>query len=395
MENAVISVIIPVYRVEPYLRECLESVRNQTYRNLEVILVDDGSDDGSGIICDEYAGKDSRFHVIHQENKGAACARKAGVRRSTGDYIGFIDGDDWISLDAYEKMLASIQAGDADIAVCLKNICQDGNGYICSEDAVAEEGIYRKKDSINQICEYLFWGRDGHKEGISINLYDKLFKRELIIEYIEQVDERLRYFEDAACVIPCLMEADRICVINEPFYYYRQRNSSACHSIDTMYLEQINIFYKSIMDRLHNGMDDFRQRLDKYFASRVYEGLNRIMGLSLDNAIPLYVPPVSVLPESDRIVVYGAGTVGRDYHRMMEMMCPGRIAGWVDRQWESLREDGVAVSPVEALKGWEYDRIVIAVLFEDNAAKIKASLIQMGIEPQKIFWRSPKTVLDG
>ena len=104
MEKVVISIIIPVYQVKLYLRECLESVRSQTYKNLEIILVDDGSDDGSEIICDEYAGKDSRFHVIHQSNRGTAYARKVGVRHSTGEYIGFIDGDDWVSIDIYKNV---------------------------------------------------------------------------------------------------------------------------------------------------------------------------------------------------------------------------------------------------------------------------------------------------
>lgn len=394
MENPVISIIIPVYQVQAYLRECLESVRRQTYKNLEVILVDDGSDDGSEIICDEYAEKDARFQVIHQQNQGAANARKAGVRRSTGDYIGFVDGDDWISLNTYEKMLMPILTQNADMTICLKNICQDGNGYTCSEDAVAEEGMYKKKDGLNQICQYLFWGQDDHKEGLAINLVDKLFRRDLIMEYMEQADERLRYFEDAACVIPCLIKAENIYVLNEPLYYYRQRNGSACHSIDTMYLEQINIFYESILTRMHDNMDDLKQRLDKYFVSRIYEGINRIMGLSLKNVLPVYVPPIAGFSESDRIVIYGAGTVGRDYHRMMEMMCPSRIAGWVDKQWESLQEAGIAASPIEKLKEWEYDKIIIAVLFEDNAAKIKTALMQIGVKPEKIFWSSPKTILD-
>ena len=145
---------------------------------------------------------------------------------------------------------------------------------------------------------------------------------------------------------------------------------------------------------VHGDMGDLKQRLDKYFVSRIYEGINRIMGLSLKTVLPLYVPPISNIPTSDKIVIYGAGIVGRDYYRMMEIMCPNRIAGWVDRQWESLQETGIAVSPIEHLKEWEYDSIIIAVLFEDNAAKIKTSLIQMGIEPEKIFWSSPKTILD-
>ena len=131
---------------------------------------------------------------------------------------------------------------------------------------------------------------------------------------------------------------------------------------------------------------EFKQRLDKYFVSRIYEGLNKMMDLSLKNVLPLHIPPVAELPQNEKVVIYGAGVVGRDYHRMMELMCPDRIAGWVDRQWESLQKEGLAVEPVRKLTEWDYDRIVIAVLFEDSATQIRGDLASMGIEKDKIFW---------
>ena len=96
-----ISVIVPVYKVEPYLRKCLDSIINQTYRNLQIILVDDGSPDNCGAICDEYASKDSRIEVIHEENGGVSAARNAGLKLAAGDYIGWVDSDDWIEPDMY------------------------------------------------------------------------------------------------------------------------------------------------------------------------------------------------------------------------------------------------------------------------------------------------------
>ena len=113
-----ISVIVPVYKVEPYLRKCLDSIINQTYRNLQIILVDDGSPDNCGAICDEYASKDSRIEVIHQENGGVSAARNAGLKLAAGDYIGWVDSDDWIEPDMYAYMLENMQKYEADIAVC-------------------------------------------------------------------------------------------------------------------------------------------------------------------------------------------------------------------------------------------------------------------------------------
>ena len=98
MKEPKISVVVPVYKVEPYLRKCLDSIVNQTYRNLEIILVDDGSPDNCGAICDEYAAGDSRIRVIHQENGGVSSARNAGLSAVTGEWVGWVDSDDWLSL---------------------------------------------------------------------------------------------------------------------------------------------------------------------------------------------------------------------------------------------------------------------------------------------------------
>ena len=113
-----ISVIVPVYNVEPYVRECIESICGQTYRHLEIILVDDGSTDQSGAICDEYARKDSRVQIVHQKNGGLSAARNTGIAMATGEYISLIDSDDFIGRQMLERMLAAAKASHADIVIC-------------------------------------------------------------------------------------------------------------------------------------------------------------------------------------------------------------------------------------------------------------------------------------
>ena len=116
--NPKISVIVPVYKVEKYLDRCVESIVNQTYKNLEIILVDDGSPDNCPVMCDEWAEKDERIRVIHKENGGLADARNAGMNIATGDYIGFVDSDDWIEPNMYEVLLKNALKYDADISRC-------------------------------------------------------------------------------------------------------------------------------------------------------------------------------------------------------------------------------------------------------------------------------------
>ena len=122
-----ISIIVPVYNVEQYLDDCLISIINQTYKNIEIILIDDGSTDKSGKICDEYAKKDSRIIVIHKENGGVSSARNAGLRIAKGAYIGFVDPDDWIAEDMYEVLYSNAKKYDADVSVCKYKIVKNNS----------------------------------------------------------------------------------------------------------------------------------------------------------------------------------------------------------------------------------------------------------------------------
>ena len=117
LSRPLLSVIVPVYRVETYLPKCLDSLVGQTYADLEIILVDDGSPDRSGAICDEYAARDSRIVVIHQENRGASQARNAGLDRATGEFVAFVDSDDYLDFSMYENLMKAVVEYDADIVI--------------------------------------------------------------------------------------------------------------------------------------------------------------------------------------------------------------------------------------------------------------------------------------
>ena len=112
-----ISIIVPVYNVEPYLRKCLDSILDQTYRDLEILIIDDGSTDGSGAICDEYAGKDDRIKVFHTENNGLSAARNLGLSKAQGKFVGFVDSDDWIEPDMFGVMHTRLNKSGADMCV--------------------------------------------------------------------------------------------------------------------------------------------------------------------------------------------------------------------------------------------------------------------------------------
>jgi glycosyltransferase involved in cell wall biosynthesis len=182
-----ISVIIPVYNVENYLCKCIDSVLQQTYSNIEIILIDDGSDDGSGIICDEYAKQDSRIVVIHQENSGLSSARNTGLDHATGDWIAFLDSDDWIQPEMYEILFHLAEDYNADISSCQTRFCRSGEAepIIYDDNAVS---IFTSEEMINELLT---------QQKVRFEVWNKLWKRALIGDIrfkIGQVSEDI-YFD--------------------------------------------------------------------------------------------------------------------------------------------------------------------------------------------------------
>lgn len=169
-DNDLISIIIPVYNVEKYLDRCMDSIINQTHKNLEIILVDDGSTDSSGIICDKYLQKDKRIKVIHKENGGLSSARNAGLKKATGDYIGFVDSDDWVSQDFYSYLYNLIIKYNAGIAMC-DYFITDGFGI----PEIEKEEI---KELNNNDLMNLFFRTKGERSNSSV--WNRLYKKEII-----------------------------------------------------------------------------------------------------------------------------------------------------------------------------------------------------------------------
>jgi glycosyltransferase involved in cell wall biosynthesis len=380
-----ISVIVPVYNAAPYLKTCLDSICRQTYENLEVILVDDGSSDGGGEICDAYERKDCRLRVIHQENRGVLAARNKGVVAAKGNYISFVDSDDWITPELYTCLYHEAKLQGADLV--------DSARYIFDETAGS---CFAESERRSEHCEE--YHKIGQAAGVvteevSWSLCGKLFERELMLENYGKVDRRLTYYEDAALVILCVIQARKCVLLDKPMYYYRQRGRSLCHSIVPNWLEQVNIFYSNMEQHVAGYSDKWMERVRYCVADAAVRGVNGMMGLGLKAAIPLYIPPFPELEEASGIVLYGAGKIGRSYHRMFQLVRPYQLVLWVDKQHEKLKKEGLAVEGIEALLKTEFDRLLIAVERRNSAQQIQKELEGYGIAPEKILWRPPRNLL--
>ena len=222
-DQPLISVIVPVYNVEKYIRKCVDSIINQTYRNLEIILVDDGSPDGCGKICDEYAIKDNRIRVIHKDNGGLSDARNAGLEIALGEFIAFVDSDDWIAEDMYACMYQFMKQFDAEIAICgIYNVAyhRTSQSSICGSVLVMDTCECMKAYYTTRLIHCVAWNKLFAK---------KLWKENRFTKNILCEDEYIMY--------KILAESERIVHIGKAKYFYRLRNDSIIRSnFNTKYL---------------------------------------------------------------------------------------------------------------------------------------------------------------
>lgn len=235
-----ISVIVPVYNVEALLPRCLDSILAQTKKELEIILVDDGSTDGCGRICEEYAARDERITVIHKENGGLTSAWKAGAAAASGRYLGFVDSDDWIDADMYEKMWASAQKYASDIVVCgLVFDYEDLSLQKRTEISAFEKEIY-DREALEALFPQMI--NDGHFFGRLLQpaRVTKLYRRELVVKNMQLCHEDVSVGEDMQLTMSVLLDAQRLSVVKDfyPYHYWFNQNSMTGKH-DAHYLEKI------------------------------------------------------------------------------------------------------------------------------------------------------------
>lgn len=253
-----ISVVIPVYNVEKYLSECLDSVIYQTYKNLQIILVDDGSTDSSGKICDEYAEKDDRITVVHQSNAGAGAAKNTGLELIDGDYFSIIDSDDYIELDMYEKMVNSLENYNADIVQCL------------FKDLFVNDSFDRKYKIKGNYPKVLT-----SKKFLSELLYDwkyaifanKVFKTSLLKDIRFPVGRKI---DDEFFTYKLICNSKKIVNIEDVLYSYRMRKTSVMNENDSdrLIYDRIDCFVER-----YNYIKKVYPSLERKYLLKLYDGL--------------------------------------------------------------------------------------------------------------------------
>ena len=262
-DNPKISIIVPVYNMERYLHQCVDSIIAQTFTEWELLLVNDGSKDSSGEICDEYASKDARIKVIHKQNSGQADSRNIAIQMAKADLIGFVDSDDWIDPDMFEYLYKALTENNADISICGHYL-----SYTDVEKPSSQENgmdLLSRDEALQAILD---------DRMIKSYLVDKLYRKHVINAELP----KSFYYEDYATLFKWFTQAERIALCQEPKYHYRQRMGSTDHDNDP---RKKYHFFRAEKERCsyltQNGI--FPEQHSKFAAKVVRVGLREIKGI--------------------------------------------------------------------------------------------------------------------
>lgn len=248
-----VSVIVPVYNAEKHLDRCVNSIVNQTYRNLEIILVDDGSPDNCPQMCDEWALKDQRIKVVHKKNGGAGFARNSGLDCACGEYVFFVDSDDYIADNTVEKCVTTACASNCHSVVFGRNFVYP-DGRIKTQKVNTAKNLFENQ----AVQSELLCGMFTYKMGFGMSVWGKMFSLKLIKNNsIRFMSEREIYSEDALFVLEYFSRADRACVLEENLYFYAENEESLSHCYDKSREQKLSLFLKMAVDIAH------RERLSR------------------------------------------------------------------------------------------------------------------------------------
>ncbi len=387
MNKPILSIIVPVYNEEEHLNKCIDSILSQTYDSYEVILVDDGSTDSSSALCDKYTDNPN-VKVIHKSNGGAISARKVGVKTAIGEYIGFVDSDDWIESDMFLLLMNNAVMHNADIVTC--GYYLDG---IVSTRIVSATEKNTVLDNVNSNSTFLSGilatGFDwANNRNITPSLCNKVFRKENIEQVFEKIDERIVWYEDTVAVLTAVLDCKCIVLIPEILYHYRQNISSITHRTNRGILQNY-VYTFNELERISEEHEGILDNQIPFFALSAAR-LALEVGFGVKSG-KQYMFPFGDIPLGSRIIIYGAGQVGICYYKELNLVnfvpkpyiTDSNPKNWVDE----------VICPDDAFKH-DYDIVLIAVDEESTANNIKASLIKRGVDKDKIFWKKPKILSD-
>lgn len=247
-----VSIIVPVYNVEDYLERCINSILNQSLNEIEVLLINDGSKDLSGEICETFKNRDSRVKVFHKDNGGVSSARNFGIEHASGKYLAFIDPDDWVEAPMFETLLKSANEQKSDLVVCdYQNVYEDGNILPSSKELTGEVDVLELKSLgyVRYIVDYFLPNKHGYY------VWNKLYKKEIVDKYNLRFDKNVNYAEDFLFNLEYLCHTNKISLVPKVFTNYFKRTGSLSKYPDLLFtrLIDLSLNFKNYGIKSHNS----------------------------------------------------------------------------------------------------------------------------------------------
>ena len=400
MTKTVISVIVPVYNAKNFLNRCVASICQQTYKDLEIILVDDGSTDGSGMLCDVLASGDERIRVVHKQNGGQQDARSAGIRIAQGEYIAFVDADDFIAPTMYEDLLRKI--GDYDFISSGTFHCDESGIVLRKWTDSLEEDVYKTPEKLDYFFDnlILYKNRNEGKSvcGVGNGMVSKLFKTAIVKIMYEKVNKQIRMGEDLLFVISYILNAKTFVISHSCYYYACNNIFSVSHTCYPHYLAERDRYYYAFHDAFkgHYKEESLTMQFESRFLAELFDEIPRYLFAGQDKssfAFQYVLPSIKKIC-GKKIVLFGAGKVGKSYCEQLIIQDIAKIILWVDNAMVTSAIDSIEIKKPACILETSFDYVIIAVANSATAIAIKKQLITMGINQNKIIWERPLNIFE-
>lgn len=381
-----LSIVVPIYNTELYLPACLQSLTAQTCPDMEILLIDDGSTDGSAQICREFASQDSRIRYIRQENKGLIGARRTGAGHAAGEFLMYVDSDDWIDPGMAEFLAERI--GDADMATTGVHY-ETGPGMVVEYLDQYPQGEYRGDDKDFLLKTMLYDRESDTLQRLTPWIWNKLYRTEIVRKVYRNLDADNDFAEDAAFLYNYLIISGAVKICHKCFYHYRYRTDSMFHGGNPHMLSDINKAYLALVPGFekHPLRENLMAQLQRWVSVAAVMAVNGKMGFSSEIQIPEFQLDTDGLGDK-KIVLYGAGKAGRDYFRQLTKMGYDVVL-WVDSNSAQMKN----VKAPQTILETDYDVILLAVSRPEYVESIKRSLKEIGIGEEKLIWKKPVRAL--
>lgn len=391
MKKITFSVIVPIYNEETYLDKCIHSICSQSYGGLEIILVDDGSGISCAKKCDEYALKDKRIRVIHKQNGGLLSARKKGIEAATGEYVLFVDADDWIETELCQNLLEMAE-NKADMIAVSNYYRNYSDGEFLEVFHNSRKGIWRREEFETEVIPYFVKTDDYYDTEFPITMCFYSFKTEKAKETIQKWDERIRLSEDYVFVMLSILHADSIALIPYRAYHYRCNRKSMCY-----YIENAKEGWKYIYTFLNKEIKESSFHHKLLYKKNDFILFHSLMSTDYASVLKAsndFLFPFPDVKKGSRIIIYGAGTTGMKMYQAIQEQNEYTVIGFSDRNLNVSEECDVPFINPKDIRIVDYDYVVIAISYAHVRKEAGIELVALGVEEKKIA-KLDSTLLDG